>query len=73
MHIVNPPKRFKLAYPLSTFTYAIVPQQSSKAGLLRQFIRYAIGRGQQFGPALDFSPIPALVRNAATRTANGLK
>ena len=30
--IVNPPKTFPKAYPMSTFTYALVPAKSSKAG-----------------------------------------
>src|SRR5205807_9425442 len=31
MHIVNPPKADKRAYPISTFTYVILPKKSSKA------------------------------------------
>jgi len=31
MHIVNPPKSAPLAYPISTYTYVIVPQQTSHA------------------------------------------
>jgi phosphate transport system substrate-binding protein len=68
LHIVNPPRSAKIAYPISTFTYAIVPSSSSNAGLLRSFISYAIGPGQQFGPALDFAPIPKVVLNAAKAT-----
>jgi phosphate transport system substrate-binding protein len=68
LNITNPPKKAALAYPISTFTYAIVPSSSSNAGLLRSFISYAIGPGQQFGPALDFAPIPKVVLNAAKAT-----
>jgi phosphate transport system substrate-binding protein len=68
MHIVNPPKRAKNAYPIATFTYAIVPGNARQAGLLRQFVAYVIGQGQHFGPALDFVPIPKVVKRAALRT-----
>ncbi len=68
LHIVNPPRSAKIAYPISTFTYAIVPSSSGNAGLLRSFISYAIGPGQQFGPALDFAPLPKVVLNAAKAT-----
>jgi phosphate transport system substrate-binding protein len=72
MHIVNPSKRYKLAYPLSTFTYAIVPVGSPKKSLLAGFIRYALTTGQRFGAALDFAPIPKVVYQAGVRTLNRL-
>jgi phosphate transport system substrate-binding protein len=66
LHIVNPPKSAKSAYPLSTFTYAIVPKSSPKASALKVFILWAMGsQGQAFGPKLDFSPIPGVVYKAA--------
>ena len=68
LHIVNPPRSAKIAYPISTFTYAIVPGSAPQGALLKQFITYAIGPGQSFGPALDFAPIPRVVLNAAKRT-----
>jgi phosphate transport system substrate-binding protein len=70
MHIVNPPKKAKLAYPLSTFTYAIVPTTSPKASMLKSFIGYAMGDGQKYGPVLDFAPIPKVVLNASRATLN---
>jgi phosphate transport system substrate-binding protein len=70
MHIVNPPRSAKDAYPLSTFTYAIVPTSSPKAALLKQFINYAMTSGQKFGPRLDFAPIPKVVLNASKATLN---
>jgi phosphate transport system substrate-binding protein len=70
MHIVNPPKSAKDAYPLSTFTYAIVPTSSPKASLIKAFISYAMNQGQKFGPALDFAPLPKVVRSAAVATLN---
>ncbi len=55
------PASAKDAYPISTYTYVIVPLSSSKAEALKKFITYAIGPGQQFGPDLDFAPLPAQV------------
>jgi phosphate transport system substrate-binding protein len=49
------------AYPISTYTYVIVPLSSSKADALKKFITYAIGPGQSYGPDLDFAPLPAQV------------
>src|SRR5262249_51829842 len=40
MHIVNPPKSNKLAYPICTYTYVIAPTKSSKSADLRRFIFY---------------------------------
>ena len=68
MHIVNPSKKAKNAYPLSTFSYAIVPTSSPKAALIKSFVNYAMTTGQQFGPALDFAPVPKVVLNAAKNT-----
>lgn len=59
--IVDPPASAKTAYPLSTFTYVIVPRSSSKIAALKQFITYAVTTGQQFAKALDFAPLPASV------------
>jgi len=73
LHIVNPPKRAKIAYPISTFTYAIVPASAPQGALLKQFITFAIGRkGQSFGPALDFAPLPKVVLTAAKKAVGSL-
>jgi phosphate transport system substrate-binding protein len=68
--IVNPPRSAKSAYPISTFTYVMMPTNAPQGGLLRQFIGYALGGGQAFGPALDFAPLPRDVLNAARATLN---
>ncbi|MFL5970192.1 MAG: hypothetical protein ACJ74L_11390, partial [Gaiellaceae bacterium] len=68
--IVNPSKRQPLAYPISTFTYVIVPKQTSKAQDLKQFVRWALTRGQSSGPKLLFAPIPKVVLNASLKTLN---
>jgi phosphate transport system substrate-binding protein len=56
--IVDPPASAPAAYPISTFTYAIVPQRSPKASLLRPFLTYAIGPGQRFAAGLQFATLP---------------
>jgi phosphate transport system substrate-binding protein len=70
MHIVNPPKGDRLAYPICTFTYVIAPAKSSKAADLRKFIFYAVNptQGQKLGPKLLFAPLPKVVLVAAEKT-----
>jgi phosphate transport system substrate-binding protein len=63
--ITNPPKKAAGAYPISTFTYAIVPHSAPQKGFLQQFLNYAITKGQAYGAALDFAPLPKVVVNAA--------
>jgi phosphate transport system substrate-binding protein len=72
LHIVDPPKSAKTAYPISTFTYAIVPKAPAQASLLKQFILYDLGPGQAFGASLDFAPIPKVVLKAGKAAASGL-
>ena len=68
LHIVNPPKKYKKAYPLATFTYAIVPKGASQKAALGSWIYYAMTAGQAFGAALDFAPIPKVVLNAGIKS-----
>lgn len=70
--ITNPPKRAKLAYPISTFTYAIVPHNAGQKGFLQQFLNYAVTIGQKYGAALDFAPLPKVVLNAAKGSIGSL-
>jgi phosphate transport system substrate-binding protein len=64
--IVNPPKKFKIAYPISTFTYAIVPQSPpSNAALIKSFLTFCVTTGRHFGYTLDFVAIPHVVQQAA--------
>jgi phosphate transport system substrate-binding protein len=60
--LVNPPASAADAYPDATFTYVIVPQDSSKASTLKDFLKYAIGpTGQGFGPDLGYPKLPASI------------
>ncbi|MDQ6775549.1 MAG: extracellular solute-binding protein, partial [Actinomycetota bacterium] len=61
LSIVDPPGSAKIAYPISTFTYVIVPQNTSKKDLITSWIAYALTTGQLFGAKLDFPPIPSIV------------
>ena len=59
---MDPPASAPDAYPISTFTYALVPVKSPKASTLKPFLKWAVTTGQKFGPKLEFVPIPEQVR-----------
>jgi len=59
--IVDPPASAPAAYPISTFTYAIVPTSAPKASTMKPFLKWAITEGQKFGAKLEFAPLPAKV------------
>jgi phosphate transport system substrate-binding protein len=73
MHIVNPPKSDKTAYPLSTFSYCIVPKGAPQKAALASWIYYAMTTGQSFGAQLDFAPIPKVVLNAGIKSVRELQ
>src|SRR5438874_1189834 len=68
--IVNPAKSQRLAYPICTFTYVIIPKQTSKAADLKKFVRWTLTSGQKDGPKLLFQPIPKVVLKASLKTLN---
>jgi phosphate transport system substrate-binding protein len=71
--ITNPPARYRSAYPISTFTYVIVPGNAPQGSLLKGFIGYAISQaGQALGYQLDFVPISGAIRQADQATLNKL-
>jgi phosphate transport system substrate-binding protein len=72
VHIVNPGKKFKNAFPISTYTYVVLRNPSRQGALVRSFVSYALGSGQAFGPRLGFVPIPGFVKNADLATLNGV-
>src|SRR5262249_12995747 len=59
--IVDPPDSAAAAYPISTFTYAIVPKDAKNASSLKKLLTYAIGPGQQFAEQYVFAKLPAYV------------
>jgi phosphate transport system substrate-binding protein len=70
--ITNPPKKDKIAYPISTFTYAIIPHDAPLKGPLQQFARYCLTIGQKYGAALDFAPLPKAVKTAGLKAVESL-
>lgn len=70
LSVVNPSKRQPLAYPICTFVYFIVPQQTSKAPELKKFLKWAVTKGQADGPKLLFAPLPKVVLKASVKTIN---
>jgi phosphate transport system substrate-binding protein len=63
--IVNPSKRAKNAYPISTYTYVIVHDGAAAGSVLQSFIGYCLTGGQRFGPRLGFAPLPKNVLHAS--------
>ena len=50
----------------------IVPKQTGKARELKQFIKWALTKGQTDGPKLLFSPLPKPVLKASLKTIAGV-
>jgi phosphate transport system substrate-binding protein len=74
--IVDPPASASGAYPISTFTYIIVPSSTSNSATgaaLKKFIDWAVTTGQSSGPKLEFAPLPSAVVSAAQADANLIK
>ena len=70
--ITNPPASAPDAYPISTFTYAIVPKGTAKASVLKPFLTYAVTDGQQFAPPLQFAKLPSKVVTADKQVIAGI-
>ena len=62
IHIVNPGKKFKAAFPITTYTYVILRSGVPNVGLVKSFVEYALGGGQAFGPRLGFCRFPGSSR-----------
>jgi phosphate ABC transporter phosphate-binding protein len=70
--IVDPSASIKTAYPISTFTYVIVPRDSSKISTIKPFLNYAVTAGQQFASSLEFAPLPKNVVAKSKAIIKGL-
>ena len=69
--LTDPPKSAAGAYPISTFTYVLVPKTGSSEPVvkgLKKFIGWAITTGQQGAQSLDFAPLPSAVVAADKKT-----
>jgi phosphate transport system substrate-binding protein len=65
LSIVNPPKskKYKNAYPICTYTYVDVQKSSgANAANIKKLLNWAISKGQTYGPALIFEPLPKAVK-----------
>ena len=65
LQIVDPPSSARIAYPISSFTYAIVPANASQKSTLGQWLSYALGLGQRLGPRLGYAALPPVVLRAS--------
>ena len=70
--IQYPSKKFKTAYPLATYTYAIVNKDGSHVSAVQGFLNWAVTTGQKYGAALDFYPLPASIVSQDKSLINGL-
>jgi ABC-type phosphate transport system substrate-binding protein len=69
--LTNPPpsKKYKSAWPMSTFTYVIVPTSSPKAAQIKAFIKFALSApAQKAIQPYVFAPMPSSVIAAAKKT-----
>jgi phosphate transport system substrate-binding protein len=68
--VVDPGKSVSKGYSICTYTWVIVPLQTSKAADLKKFIDWASTKGQKFGlqPGLLFLPLSKVVQSAARKT-----
>jgi phosphate transport system substrate-binding protein len=51
----------KNAYPISSFTWLLVPTQipdASKASAIKAFLQWMLADGQKIAPTLDYAPLP---------------
>jgi phosphate transport system substrate-binding protein len=75
LSIVNPPrgKKYLRAYPISTYSYVLLPLKTSKAAQLKAFVTWAVTSGQRFGPKLIFQPLPTYVVTRVKTQLNRVK
>lgn len=77
--IVNPPASAPSAYPISGFTFLIIPTDGpdqARRAALKQFIQYIITDGQAVAGTLSYAPLPDSVKQSDQQqiqkmTANG--
>jgi phosphate transport system substrate-binding protein len=62
--IVDPPASAPDAYPISGFTFLIIPKDGSdraKRQELKDFVQYILTDGQQLSQGLDYAPLPSSI------------
>ena len=70
--IQYPSKKYKTAYPISTYTYAIVNKGESSISGLQSFLNWATTTGQKYGAALKFYPLPSRIVSQDSSLIGGL-
>ncbi|HZS29770.1 MAG TPA: phosphate ABC transporter substrate-binding protein PstS [Gaiellaceae bacterium] len=75
LSIVNPPKtkthKYTNAWPISTFTYVLVPLKTPQAALIKSLIKWVLQPAQQKSiQHLVFAPMPTVVVKAAEKALN---
>jgi phosphate transport system substrate-binding protein len=66
----------KDAYPISTFTWLLIPGQSkdpAKGKILADFLNWMISDGQKLTTALDYAPLPENVAAKVKETIKQVK
>ena len=74
--IVNAPASAPAAYPISGFTFLLVPKNGpsrAKRQVLKQFIQYILSAGQTISRQLHFSPLPASVQQLDAKLLNQMQ
>jgi phosphate transport system substrate-binding protein len=64
--IVNPPAAASDAYPISTLTFLLIPQDGpdkAKRSAIKSFIQYVITDGQATAGSLNYAPLPDGVKS----------
>jgi phosphate transport system substrate-binding protein len=73
LRIVDPSAKYTIAYPISTFTYALVHTSANASdSLLKQWLTYCVTTGRLAGVELGFPPIPNVVQAAALKTIDSI-
>jgi phosphate transport system substrate-binding protein len=70
--IQYPSKKYKTAYPISTYTYAIVNKGESNISDVKAFIGWAVTTGQHYGASLGFYPLPSGIASQDQSLVNAL-
>lgn len=63
--LVNPPASATHAYPITTFTFLIIPKDGPnfrKRSALKQFAMYMVEDGQAIAGSLNYAPLPSTVQ-----------
>jgi phosphate transport system substrate-binding protein len=72
--ITNSPA--KDAYPIASFTWLLIPQQSkdaNKGKILREFVEWMVTSGQSMTGQLSYAPLPQTVVQKIQATAKTIK